>query len=296
MEKTNILIVEDEEVNREMLSELVKGVGHNPITATNGREGLEQLHAQENIKGILLDWIMPEMDGLELLKIIKKKDAFSDIPVIMQTSKRDKKSILEGISHGAYYYLTKPYETEILLAVLRAAIEEYEKGLELKRKISEYEMNIDDFITQGNLQFRTIDDGKKIATWFGKFSVNQFTAPGLLELFINAIEHGNLGITYDEKTKFMKANILVEEIERRLELPENIDKVVEVRFKRNIGNMDVDIIDQGDGFEYTKYLDFNPERVFDPNGRGIALANNNYFNGITYSGKGNEVSVEFILK
>jgi len=295
-EKTNILIVEDDEINLDILKELVKNLGYVPIAAMNGKEGLEQLHEHDNITAVLLDWIMPEMNGMELLQIMKSEETFSQIPVIMQTSQTDNENILEGISNGAYYYLTKPYEIKILQAVLRSAVEEYERNIELQRQAAEYETNIDDFIVQGVIRFRTIEEGNKVAAWFGRFSTNEYTSPGLVELFINAVEHGNLGISYDDKTNLLLNDRLFEEIAQRLTLPENLNKCVEVKFGRSKEQMNVHIIDQGQGFDPTKYLDFDPERIFDPHGRGIALSNNQFFNGITYMGNGNEVRVEFPLQ
>jgi len=155
MEKVNILIVEDDEMNMEILEDMV-GLAYTPISAMNGKEGLEKLRKSENIKAILLDWMMPEMDGLQMLRFVKDEKALRDIPVIMQTSRNDKESILEGIANGAYYYLTKPYDREVLLAILRSAVEEYNRMLALRREITGYKTNIDDFLSQGVIRFRTI--------------------------------------------------------------------------------------------------------------------------------------------
>ena len=104
-EHTNVLIVEDDETNRLFLEMLVISLGYTPITAINGKEGLKQLQTHDDISAVLLDWLMPEMNGIELLRIMKKDTAFSQIPVIMQTARTEKEHILEGISNGAYYYL-----------------------------------------------------------------------------------------------------------------------------------------------------------------------------------------------
>ncbi len=239
---------------------------------------------------------MPEMNGMELLRIMKKDTAYSQIPVIMQTARTGEENILEGISNGAYYYLPKPYEIQILQAVLRGAIEEHVRNVELQRRVAAFATCIDDFVVQGVIRFRTIEEGNKISAWFGRFSANEYTSAGLIELFINAVEHGNLGISYDDKTQLLLNSCLFEEIDRRLSLPGNLCKFVEVRFARNLDQMNVHIIDQGRGFEYTKYLDFDPDRIFDPHGRGIALSNNTFFSGVTYLGTGNEVKIEFPLQ
>jgi CheY-like chemotaxis protein len=295
-EKTKVLIVEDDDTNRLFLKMLVVSLGYAPITATNGKEGLHELQTHYDISAVLLDWIMPEMNGIELLQIMKKDTAFSQIPVIMQTARAQKEHILEGISKGAYYYLPKPYEMQVLQAILREAIEEHERNVELQKRAAASETHVDDLIVQGVLRFRTIEEGNRLSAWFGRFSDSEYTCAGLIELFTNAVEHGNLGITYDDKTELLLASGLDEEIARRLILPENSAKFVEVKFVRHADQMNVHVIDQGQGFDYTKYLDFDPERVFDPHGRGIALSNNKFFCGVTYLGTGKEVEIEFPLQ
>jgi hypothetical protein len=214
----------------------------------------------------------------------------------MQTARTDKEHILEGISNGAYYYLPKPYEMQILQAILREAIEEHERNVELQKRAAASETHVDDLLVQGVIRFRTIEEGNRLSAWFGRFSANKYTSAGLIELFTNAVEHGNLGITYDDKTQLLLDSDLEEEIDRRLTLPENHDKYVEVRFAHDMDHMNVHVIDQGQGFDCTKYLDFDPERVFDPHGRGIAMSNNKFFTGVTYLGTGNEVEIEFPLQ
>jgi CheY-like chemotaxis protein len=295
-EQTNVLIVEDDNTSRLLLEKLVVSLGYAPITATNGKEGLKQLQTHHDISAVLLDWLMPEMNGMELLRIMKKDTVYSQIPVIMQTTRTEKENILEGISNGAYYYLPKPYEMQVLQAVLREAIEEHERNIELQKRAAAFETHVDDFMVQGVIRFRTIEEGNRISAWFGRFSDNEYTCAGLIELFTNAVEHGNLGITYNDKTQLLLDSGLEEEIDRRLMLPENDGKFVEVRFARHMDQMNVHVIDQGQGFDYTKYLDFDPERVFDPHGRGIALSNNKFFCGVTYLGTGNKVEIEFPLQ
>jgi CheY-like chemotaxis protein len=295
-EQKKVLIVEDDIINRLFLERLVVSLGYAPITATNGSEGLKQLQTHNDISAALLDWVMPEITGIELLRIMKQDTAYSQIPVIMQTGRTDKEHILEGISNGAYYYLPKPYEVQILQAILREAIEEHERNSELQKRAAAFETRVDDLIIQGVIRFRTIEEGNRLSAWFGRLSTNEYTSAGLIELFTNAVEHGNLGITYDDKTELLMDSGLEEEIERRQTLPENDGKFVEVRFARHMDQMNVHVIDQGQGFDYTKYLDFDPERVFDPHGRGIALSNNKFFSGVTYLGAGKEVEIEFPLQ
>jgi len=105
------------------------------------------------------------------------------------------------------------------------------------------------------------------------------------------VEHGNLGITYHEKGELINNEQLFQEITRRQTLEENHNKRVEVCFERRTDALVFTIRDQGNGFDWLRYLDFDHERVFDPNGRGIAMARTMSFDTLEYQGTGNIVVV-----
>ncbi|CAK0781755.1 hypothetical protein CCP3SC15_970005 [Gammaproteobacteria bacterium] len=112
---------------------------------------------------------------------------------------------------------------------------------------------------------------------------------GLRELLVNAIEHGSFGITYDEKSYLKKNDAWDAELKRRQSLPEYIGKYVTVHFKRNEDEIRFLIKDEGSGFNWRPYLEFDFTRAFDPNGRGIFMAKTLGFDFLEYHGIGNEV-------
>ena len=128
-------------------------------------------------------------------------------------------------------------------------------------------------------------------TLAGGFPDPARVALGLQEVLINAVEHGNLGIGYTAKTPLVVADHWHDEVMRRLDLPEHRDKTVEARFERRRETVEVTIRDQGPGFNWVKYLDFDPARAFDPHGRGIAMARTLCFDSLDYLGNGNAVMV-----
>jgi hypothetical protein len=111
----------------------------------------------------------------------------------------------------------------------------------------------------------------------------------------NAVEHGNLGISYDEKTQLNNEGRWQEEVERRLCLPENLGKYALLKLEQGPTELRITIRDQGPGFDWENYLQISPERVFDNHGRGIAMAGAVSFDRIEYRGNGNEV-VGFVMK
>ena len=104
-----ILIVDDEEMNCDLATTVLEAVGHETYTATNGQEALDRLNnIQPDV--ILLDVMMPVMDGFTALEHIRSNEKTSKTPVIILTALNDKESIRKGLEIGANDYLTKPYD------------------------------------------------------------------------------------------------------------------------------------------------------------------------------------------
>jgi len=110
-----ILIVDDEEFNVDIIMDYLEDGGYNLETAYDGSEAWEKLQAEpEYFDVILLDRMMPNMNGMEVLLKIKEHPVLKTLPVILQTALAAKNEVLEGMQAGAYYYLTKPFEEAML--------------------------------------------------------------------------------------------------------------------------------------------------------------------------------------
>lgn len=113
-----ILVVEDEAISREMLESLLDEAGFSVYTAENGQIGLEQsLQIMPDL--IITDAMMPEMDGFELCRQLRQHPQTKSTPIILLTAMGSKESVVNGFSAGADDYITKPFNTEELLARLR---------------------------------------------------------------------------------------------------------------------------------------------------------------------------------
>ena len=117
-ERIKLLLVDDEEGYVEVLSNRMGKRGIDVTKALSGTEGIQALRKQD-YDAAVVDLKMEDMDGIEVLKIFKLMD--SHMPVIMLTGHGSEKSAQEGIEHGAYDYLTKPYEFDDLLEKIRQA-------------------------------------------------------------------------------------------------------------------------------------------------------------------------------
>jgi len=290
MSTPKILLVEDDEIIASIIEATLNNKGFEVITVDNGRTAWLML--QDGLPGIdtiLLDRNLPDMNGIELLRGIKTLRAYDQVPVVMETSADDPQSIREGIEEGVYYYLTKPFEPELLLAVVSATVTQHRDWTGMRKAVETAEQALC-FLERGNFRIRTIDDAHVLAAALAKMRPELGkTALGLQELLINAVEHGNLGVTYQEKSQLIMEERLHLELARRQALPENRTKFVEVLLEHLPDSYRFTIQDHGAGFEWEQYLDFDVERAFDPNGRGIAMARKISFDALEYEGNGSRV-------
>ena len=121
-EQATILIVDDNEMNRDLLSRRLRRQGYGVATAENGREALKVIEAAR-FDLILLDIMMPEMNGFEVLEFLKAHPTWRHIPVIVISAAEDIDNMVKGIVLGAEDYLPKPYNTLLLKARIGACLE-----------------------------------------------------------------------------------------------------------------------------------------------------------------------------
>lgn len=134
-EAHTVLVVEDDKFNLEFITEGLTEKGFNVLKAENGIAALRLLEmTEEKIKVIILDWMMPEMSGLELLGLLKEDEKLKNVPVIIQTAKDQPEDVVLGLDNGAYQYLIKPFEEEVLYSMVRSAIAEFERFEAIRSK------------------------------------------------------------------------------------------------------------------------------------------------------------------
>ncbi len=293
--KPKVLAVDDEELNLDIMTRYMSAEDYEVIAAEDGLIALQKLEQHPDIDVILLDRMMPNMNGMQFLEQIKAGKQFRDVPIIMQTAAAASDQVLQGIKAGVYYYLTKPYDDEIFLSILKSAVRDSKNKKEMREEVRG-QRRIIGLMKHSVFQFRTLEEAKSLAFYIAScFPEPEKVVFGLNEILINAVEHGNLGITYAEKTKLVMSGLWLEEVERRLEAPEYAEKAGCLTFNAGKDAITVHIEDEGKGFDWNQYLELSPDRATDPNGRGIAASRIMSFHSLDYLGAGNEVMCKIFL-
>jgi PleD family two-component response regulator len=174
--KKKILIVDDQEINRGILKEILENE-YVAIEAVNGKEALSVLRKEGGeIHAVLLDLVMPEMDGYAFLKSIRNT-SYADIPIIVQTGENSTENENRALKLGAWDFVSKPYQPEILLGRLRNAIARSEIGAyEKVRHLAEHDL-LTDLYNRQTFYRKTrelIDDNPEILFTFIRFDIDSF--------------------------------------------------------------------------------------------------------------------------
>lgn len=157
--QANILVVDDIEVNRDMLSRLVDAQGHHPFTASGGVEALNTIE-QHQIDMVLLDIMMPGMDGYEVLSQIKENPSWRHIPVIMISAVEEMDSVVHCIKMGADDYLIKPFNATLLKARIRSSLERKylrDREEDYRRQIEEYNQKLEEKVNEKTRELQEIN-------------------------------------------------------------------------------------------------------------------------------------------
>lgn len=291
-----VLIADDDEITSDLIESILSTVGHDVRVALDGREALE-VFGSFAPDLVITDIEMPRMNGLELLAEIRKKNA--EAIVVVATAYGSEEYALKALRARANNYLKKPIEPAQLLGLMNhyaSAVEAHKKTRTVSR-----------FITEGQLTMRfgnCLELVYDIVDYLINHVSHQLAESdvpmlrlALAELITNAIEHGNLGITYDMKTQAMNSgNGYSSLIARRQADPAYAGRKVSVQAIIDKHACEWTIADEGDGFDWRALPnEVTPESLFLMHGRGIMLSRLN-FDTIEYLGKGNEVRVVKNLK
>lgn len=285
-----ILAVEDDRTERMFMEQKILDLGHRPLLAENGQQAIDLLRSGKNrVDVVLMDRMMPVMDGISAVRLMKDDPALKQIPIVMVTGASSPKDMQEGLDSGVFYYLIKPVGIEVLKSILSAASREIQQIATLNEELNQHKTSFN-LIHTCKFNLRTIEEAEALSAFMAHCFPNPSRVlPGLAELLFNAIEHGTYDIGYERKSELIESGTMRAELNRRQSLPEYKDRFVEALVTRKDDAVYVVITDQGNGFQWKKYLSIEPSRASHNHGRGIAQANALSFDRLTFNEKGNQV-------
>ncbi|HEY9070097.1 MAG TPA: response regulator [Candidatus Ozemobacteraceae bacterium] len=285
-----VLIVEDDPGSRAFMVKAVQNLAHEVMEAEDGEAGFKCFGAFEPDL-VLTDIQMPRKDGLALLEAIRRQN--DDVIVVMTTAMDAARFTVRALQLRANDYLVKP----VSLTQLAATLEKYADILASRTQDQEVLGLFDVRSFRLRLPNRPRLVGR-IADRLMSETVNTISKPermgirlGLIEILTNAIEHGTLGITYDEKTLALEQGPkgFHELVEHRLATEPYRSRETSVEFFLDQTGCEWTIRDGGDGFDFSSLPDpTDPKNLLSLHGRGIMLARMQ-FDALEFRGTGNEV-------
>jgi DNA-binding response OmpR family regulator len=287
-QKEKVLIVDDQEALRSMLARLVARAGFEPVEAKDGREAIELFKKLSPVV-VVSDVMMPKLDGLALLQEVKRIDRGA--AVILMTGLGNEEVLLQALRGGATNFFKKPFNTGELIQEIRAVAEYRREAAravlstpsleeETKRfRIPSGDERYFPLINQVALQLPMILPEEEILN----------LKIGIEEMIINAVEHGNLGISFAEKAAAIEAGTLRELVAERLAGAGGA-KSVTVSSRLTRDRFQITVCDEGEGFDWRALPGVEAGNLLAFSGRGIFLTKI-YFDEVRYNERGNEVTL-----
>jgi DNA-binding response OmpR family regulator len=284
-----VLVVDDQEALRTLLSRLLDREGFESLQAADGRQAVEVFKAESPLV-VVSDIMMPRMDGLTLLREIKRIDV--NATVILMTGQGNEDVLLKALRGGASNFFKKPFNVKELIEEVRKVVDfrmeaarstlfsplliEESKSFVMPRADSPYFP----IINQITLQLPSVLPNEDILN----------IKIGIEEMITNAIEHGNLGISFEEKNAAIEEGRLAQLIAERSEKSDSLGRKVHITSHLTPSLFEITIQDEGAGFDWKCLPTLAAENLLAYNGRGIFLTKI-YFDEVLYNESGTAVTL-----
>lgn len=182
MSQIKILVVDDEDPIREMIAMALEGQGYNVLEAADGRAA-HNLCIDQRPDLILLDWMMPGLDGIELARRLQRDDHTREIPIIMLTAKAEEDSRVKGLETGVDDYITKPFSVRELIARVKAVLRRTHAG-SAEKAIEAFGLRLDPVSQRVSIEGKAISLGPteyRLLEFFMTHQDRAYTRANLLD-------------------------------------------------------------------------------------------------------------------
>jgi DNA-binding response OmpR family regulator len=290
---TRILLIDDEPLVREELGGLLEDEGYDVIRASDGEEGLE-IFRREAPDLVISDVRMPRRDGISVAMVIRHEAPH--VPIAIITGHGSEQMVVDALRAGVTDFLAKPVRVEDL----SAALGRMEAALRLAR-VPKRGLPQSVHLVESRWVYELENDTSAVPEFVDAL-INQLASQSelqvltdlnlaLSELITNAIEHGNLALSYEEKSHALEQGALAEIVAARSAEPRYVARRALVTARQKKEEIVIVIKDQGEGFDWRSVPDpLDPSNMLLEHGRGIFLART-AVDEIAYNNVGNEVTI-----
>ncbi len=243
----------------------------------------------KKLSAIIIPSDMDELILTKMLNDLKNDETTFLLPIIIIGSVTpDTLNILRA--NRLFHSISFEDAKTKLPSLVNSAAHEFQRVYDIIGELNDV-TSVVGFIQSGLFEIKTLDESNSLTTFLSTACPKpKSVALGVSELLINAIEHGNLGISFDEKSHLLENGTWKQEVESRLNNEKYRDKSVIIKFTRDQKKITIEITDEGFGFDWEPYLELSKDRLTLKHGRGIAIAKETVFDALSYNEKGNEVT------
>ena len=289
MKHLTIVVVNPDERVTEKYVQTLKKAGYN-CAGYLDLPGCQRQLDTIGLGGIVLSLDFCIEDLRRFIAAVVSNKRYRHIPIVgILASAPSTYHSLGNYKHDFFHFLDSNPSDNALIQIVESGFSSYQRYVSLVSEIKSRTSAIG-LITSGTFHLRTPKECENLTTMLSLACPDpSAVALGLSELLINAVEHGNLGISYEEKTGLINTGKWDDEVAARLKNPQYANRKVEVQFERVSGEIRIRITDEGDGFDWQAYMMEEPISSVAHHGRGISLARLMGFHDLKYNETGNSV-------
>lgn len=285
-----VLVVDDEDLVRNLLCEFLRRCDYPILAASTATEAIA-LFKEQRPSIIVTDICMPGMSGIELLRNIHRQSP--ETRIVVMTGFGDEAVALDALRAGASNFIKKPIKLEEFLFIIQA----HERLLRAQRRQrlpAGCVLNEHRTLSLANDHNLIYAAAYNLTSGLKAFMLRHEVEGVLLaltEAMTNAMEHGNLGIGYEQKSAALKANIYHHLLENRMAEPDLSLRRIAVNYHLSPSEVRISIADEGSGFDWRNVPDpRSPENMMREHGRGLSIMNL-FMDEVRYNEAGNEVEL-----
>lgn len=273
----------------EKLKHLLKGTKYHLYICPDIEDTIERCLNQKTFPNtIIIDDVTLKHFELKSLKAAASNQS-GDCNIILATQHENPSTIRQALKRGVFFFITPSYSTEMAITTLERAMNT-EVSLASQLNALDPQSHLPYLVNQASFTIKTPTEAQTIATILGYIAPSPHRiSVGLLELLLNAIEHGNLGIGFLKKSELLSNGSFHDYVNEKLSEPGYCDKQVSLKFNKSDDKFTYEITDQGKGFSPDAFLEFEQQRSLEKNGRGILIAKRYSFDELSFENDGRTV-------